>query len=187
MENHPPEGDWAEDPDECVRKERYGMRLFLLAALTAALAGCVGGRLPEVDAEVEATSLANIRTVNLFSLSLHGEVGELFNELLEVKLRERLAGYVDPGSRWTLTIVKVGYTTPHFKQKTPYYKMTLEAELVDMNGKRGWQAVAGTGEIVANPEWNEERIRVHLADAAAEALIEKLPLGRIEMGEEKLK
>ena len=135
------------------------MRIILIIGLAAALAGCVSSRLPEIEAEVEATSLANIRTVNMFSLSLPGETGKMFNLLLENKLREKLAGFLQPGSRWTLMVVNVEYTTPHFKQKTPHYKMALEAELVDINGKRGWHTMKEeTPEIVAKSEWSEERM-----------------------------
>jgi hypothetical protein len=158
-----------------------------MVGLAAGLTGCITGRLPEVVAEVEATSLANVRTLNLFTPSLYGEEGKLFNPLLERRLRERMANILDSGARWTLTVVSIEYTTPHFKQKTPHYQLELEVELTDLEGKRGWHAVVGTPEIAARPEWSEARIREHLVIAAAEALVGRLPLGRIEMGEEKLR
>jgi len=163
------------------------MRAFLLLFVGAALAGCGGGMLPEISADVEATSLANVRSVNFFSLSLPGEKGELFNELLEAQIRRRMEGHLNPGARWTLAVVDVEYTVPNFKQKKQHYKLSLEAELVDMNGVRAWQAAVETPEIEASPEWSEQRVREHLAGAAVDALVTKLPLGRIELGDEKLK
>ena len=53
--------------------------------------------------------------------------------------------------------------------------------------KRGWHAMVDTPEIEAKSNWSEQQVREHLVVAAADALVLKLPLGRIEMGEEKLK
>ena len=169
-----------------MRKERCGMRIFLIAGILAVMAGCAGGA-PDITAEVEATNLATVRKINLFTPSLAGEKGELFNLFLTKKLNQQLADYLNPGARWTLTIVKVDYTTPHYKQKEQHYKLALEAELTDMHGKRGWHAISGTSEITADPAWSEERIRDLLVEKAVEELVKNLPLGRIEMGKEKLK
>lgn len=163
------------------------MRVLLLFGLAAALAGCVTGGLPTIAADVESTSLANVRSLNLFTPSLPGELGTKFNSLLENKLTEKLSNVLNPGARWTLTVVNVEYTTPHHEQKFAHYKLALEVELVDVAGKRGWHAIVGTPEVEAKPSWNEQQIREHLVNAAADALVLKLPLGRIELGEEKLK
>jgi hypothetical protein len=161
------------------------MRTLVILALASVLAGCGGGRMPEIEAEVEATALANVRTVNVFTLSLPGETGRMFNDLLETKLKEKLAGHLNPGSRWTLTVVNVEYTTPHFKQETPCYRLALEAEMVDMHGKRGWHAKkVETPEIPAGPDWSEQEVREQLVDAVVDALVSRLPLGRLDVEEE---
>jgi hypothetical protein len=162
------------------------VRTLLIVGLVVVLAGCASGQ-TDVTAEVKATSLANVRKMNLFTPSLLGEEGKIFNSLLAQKLTQRLTDYLHPGARWTLTIVHIDYTTPHFKQKEPHYKLTLDAEMTDMYGKQGWHATVGTSEIPAESGLTEEQVRERLVDKAVEALFLQLPLGRIEMGEEKLK
>ena len=159
------------------------MKAFLWVAFVVMVAGCSNPKLPEITAEVEATSLANVRTINLFGVSLYGEVGEKFNRFIETALRQRLAPYLSQGARWTLTILDVKYAAPHFSHKTPHYKLSLYAELVDVNSKQGWQATVETPELVAGKEWSEEQIRNHLAYAAVDALVSKLPLSRIREAE----
>ena len=153
------------------------MRMLLIFGVLAALAGCASGNGIDLSAEGKATSLANVTTVNLFTPSLPGEEGELFNALLEKKLRGRLGSFLHPGARWTLTVVDIEYTTPHYKQETQHYKLMLEADLVDMDGKRGSPIIIWTPEHVAQEGWTEPQIRELLVDAVIEALVPKLPLG----------
>ncbi len=159
----------------------------IAVVLTLGLFGCQAAKLPTIVAQVEATSLAAMRTVNLVTLSLAGEDGEKFNKLLEQKLTETLGIYISHGSRWSLTVLEVKYVTPHFKQEIQHYKLSVEAELVDLDGKQGWRAVVATPELIAGPEWPEGQVREHLVDSAVKALVEQLPLIRMEEEEEEEK
>jgi hypothetical protein len=154
------------------------MRRFPAIVLLAVLAGCASGG-AAITSEVEATHLANVRKINLFTPSLLGEEGVLFNSLLREKLTNRLAAYIHPGARWTLTILAAEYTRPDYKQSDPYYKLMLEAELTDINGKQGQHVRAGATETVAGLEQTAEQeaaVRVRLVETAVDTLVSKLPL-----------
>lgn len=153
--------------------------MLLVAVLAAALAGCIMSRMPEVEARVDAPSLAQARKMNLYTVSLYGKDGELFNPLLDYKLRQRLAGMLDPGAYWTLTLVDIKYTRPNHRQATPHYKLALQVQLTDMHGRRAWPAVIETQEIPAKGWYKEEQVRERLAEAAVIALVSELPLGQL--------
>jgi hypothetical protein len=155
------------------------MRMLLVAGMVVALAGCIMSRMPDVEARVDAPSLAQARKMNLYTVSLYGRDGELFNPILDYKLRRRLAGMLDPGAHWTLTIVDIRFTRPSHRQETPHYKLALQVQLTDMYGRRAWPAVIETQEIPAKGWYEEERIREHLAEAAVAALVAELPLGQL--------
>jgi hypothetical protein len=157
------------------------MRMLLIAGMAVAIAGCMVSRMPEVEARVDAPSLAQARKMNLYTVSLYGRDGELFNPLLDYKLRQRLAGMLDPGSYWTLTIMDIRYTRPTELQETPHYQLALEVQLTDMEGRCAWPAVIKTQQIPAKAWYDEAQIRERLAEAAVNALVAELPLGQLSL------
>ena len=116
-------------------KARCAMRMLLIAGMVVALTGCLMSRMPDVEARVEAPSLAQARKMNLYTVSLYGKDGELFNPILDYKLRQRLAGMLDPGAHWTLTIVDIKFTRPSYRQEIPHYKLALQVQLTDKSGR----------------------------------------------------
>lgn len=149
-------------------------------ALMCAAAGCGGGLLREVEAVGGGTHLYELRSLNLQTVSLPGEEGRQFNSLIQNKLARKLEGYLRHGARWTLVILNVEYIEPYFQQKTRHYKLTLEAQLVDIYGKRGWWTPEGisTPELVVESDVEEVKVREHLVNAVIETLVAELPLHR---------
>ena len=155
------------------------MRMLLLAGMVVALAGCIMSRMPDVEARVDAPSLAQARKMNLYTVSLYGRDGELFSPILDYKLRQRLGGMLDPGAYWTLTLVDLRFTRPSELQDSPHYQLALQVQLTDMQGRRAWPAVIKTEKIAASYGYDEARIRERLAEAAVAALVAELPLGQL--------
>jgi hypothetical protein len=159
------------------------MRMLLVAGMAVALAGCLMSRMPDVEAKVEAPSLARARRMNLFTVSLYGKDGEAFSPILDAKLRQRLGGILDPGAYWTLTLVDLRFVRPNFRQESPYYQLALQVQLTDTEGRRAWPAIIKTEKVAAKSWYDEERIREHLAEAAVNALVAELPLGQLSLPE----
>lgn len=162
-----------------------GVVIGIALLVAGVMIGCGGGRLRDIAATGEATRLYDLKRLTLRAVSLPGEEGEMFNALVQGKLEEKLASYLSSGSRWTLVILDVEYTEPHHSQRTPHYKLVLEAQLVDISGKRGLYTPEGiaTPELVDEHNVGEEKVREHLVDAVVDALVEKLPLYRVKRGE----
>jgi hypothetical protein len=134
---------------------------------------------PEALARVVAGKLRVQRSVGMYTTDVPGEGGAIFNERVDSLLRQYLAPYLKEAPRYMLRVVAIDYVTPERLGKPLTYSLTLEARLVDLDGKCAWPGIA-KAEFVRSGSQSEQEVQQILAQRACADLAKAVPVERLE-------